>query len=149
VVLRKNTRRFGDIETREVDGLFPDDAQRGPVYIFHADYRYTIFGSAKAERLGGRRCAFKDSNGTLFDALREVRGRERAGAENQNAGGGFGLRAETDGREDLRPCAWIGGEDREAGGEGRGAGRGCDSSRGVRHSEEWAKANFNGETPRR
>jgi len=60
----------------------------------------------------------------LFDAFGEVRGRERAGAENQNAGGGFGLGLETDGRENLRPGGWIRGEDREAGGEGGGVRRG-------------------------
>ena len=36
-LLRKCAGRPGNFETREVDGSFPNDAQRGPVHIFHAD----------------------------------------------------------------------------------------------------------------
>jgi hypothetical protein len=100
------------------------------VHIVRADDRHTVFGGAKAEGLGRGRCAFKNGDGALFDALGDVRGWERAGAENQNAGGGFGLGLEPDGREDLRPGAWIGGENRDAGCEGRGVRRRRDGGRG-------------------
>ena len=66
--------------------------------------------------------AFEDEECALFDALHEMRGSGSAGANDEDAGGGIGLRLEADRGQDLRPGTGIGGEDGEGGGERRRAG---------------------------
>jgi hypothetical protein len=88
---------FRNFEAGQLDRLLPDDRQFGPVHVFHAADDDVVLAGAKSEELGHRGSALDDNERALFHALGQLRNGRSARAQDNDVGGGRGLRLESHG----------------------------------------------------
>jgi hypothetical protein len=81
------------------------------MHVFQAGDAHVFLGGAEAERFGGGGFAFEDEVSAALDARGPFGGAGGTGAQHEDAGGGGGLRHESDGLQEERPAALVVGED--------------------------------------